>query len=49
MIMIQMKQIYQYQYLIKKMRKYGLENLKDPKAFIEYSNNMQDVYKNIEQ
>ena len=31
-----------YQYLIKK-HETGLKNLKDPKAFIEYSNNMQDV------
>ena len=31
------------------MWKNGLENLKDSKAFIEYSNNMQDVYKNIEE
>ena len=30
-----------YQYLIKKCeKKNGLGNLKDPKAFIEYSNNM---------
>ena len=26
----------------------GLKHLNDPKAFIEYSNDMQDVYKNIE-
>ena len=25
------------------------KNLKDPKAFIEYSNNKQDIYKNIEE
>ena len=25
----------------------GLNHFNDPKAFIEYSNNMQDVYKNI--
>ena len=37
-----------YLYLIKKREKNGLENLKDLKAFIEYSNNMQDVIKNIE-
>ena len=37
-----------YQYLIKK-HETGLKNLKDPKAFIEYSNNMQDVYENIEE
>ena len=30
------------------MVKNGLENLKNPKAFIKYSSNMQDVYKNIE-
>ena len=34
------------QYLIKNIKN-GLENLKDPKDFIEYSNNMQDAYKNI--
>ena len=39
----------QYQYLIKKHEENGLENLKNPKALlIEYSNNMQDVFKNIE-
>ena len=38
-----------YQYLLKKREKYGLENLKDPKILIEYSNNMQDVYKTIEE
>ena len=37
-----------YQYLINKREKVGLDNFKDPKAFIEYSNDMQDVYKNIE-
>ena len=26
--------------------KKGLENLKDPKALVEYSDNVQDVYKN---
>ena len=34
-----------YQYLVKKREKVGLNNYNDPKAFIEYSNNMQDVYK----
>ena len=34
--------------LLKNVKKNGLENLKNPKAFIEYSNNMQDVIKNIE-
>ena len=27
----------------------GLKNFNDPKAFIEYSNDMQDVYKNIDE
>ena len=37
-----------YQYLINKREKVGLNHLNDPKAFMEYSNGMQDVYKNIE-
>ena len=37
-----------YQYLINKREKVGIEHFKDPKAFVEYSNDMQDVYKNIE-
>ena len=37
-----------YQYLIKKREKVGLDCYDDLKAFIEYSNEMQDVYKNIE-
>ena len=37
-----------YQYLINKREKLGLDHYDDPKAFMEYSNNMQDVYKNIE-
>ena len=37
-----------YQYLIKKGEKVGLNHFNDPKAFMEYSNDMQDVYKNIE-
>ena len=38
----------QYQYLINKREKVGLDHFKDPKTFMEYSNDMQDVYKNIE-
>ena len=38
-----------YQYLINKPEKVGLDYLNDPKAFMDYSNNMQDVYKNIEE
>ena len=37
-----------YQYLINKCEKVGLDHFKDPKTFMEYSNDMQDVYKNIE-
>ena len=37
-----------YQYLINKREKVRLDHLNDPKAFTEYSNDMQDVYKNIE-
>ena len=37
-----------YQYLINKREKVGLNHDDDPKAFMEYSNDMEDVYKNIE-
>ena len=37
-----------YQYLINKREKEGLDHFDDSKAFMEYSNDMQDVYKNIE-
>ena len=37
-----------YQYLINKREKVGLDYFKDPRAFMEYSNDTQDVYKNIE-
>ena len=37
-----------YQYLINKREKVGLNHYDDPKAFMEYSNDMQDFYKNIE-
>ena len=38
-----------YQFLIKKRESIGLKHFNDPKAFIEYSNDMQDVYKNIDE
>ena len=38
-----------YQNLNKNREKNGLKTLEDPKAFIEYSNSIQDVYKNIEE
>ena len=37
-----------YQYLINKREKVGLDNFKDLRAFIEYSNDMQDVSNAIE-
>ena len=37
-----------YQFLINKIESAGLKLFNDPKAFIEYSNDMQDVYKNID-
>ena len=36
-----------YQFLIIKRESIWLKHFNDPKAFIEYSNDMQDVYKNI--
>ena len=36
------------QYLINKREGVGINHFKDPKAFIEYSNAMHDVYKNID-
>ena len=38
-----------YQYLINTRESTELKHFNDPKAFIEYSNDMQDVYKNIEE
>ena len=37
-----------YQYLINKPEKVGLDHFKDPKTFLKCSNDIQDVYKNIE-
>ena len=37
-----------YQYLINKRESAGINYFNDPKAFIEYSNNMHHVYKNID-
>ena len=37
-----------YQYLINKREEVGLDHFNNPKTFIEYSNDMRDVYKNIE-
>ena len=38
-----------YQYLINIHEKVGLKRFNDPKAFIEYSNDMCHVYKNIDE
>ena len=38
-----------YQFLIRKREKVDLDYFNDSKDFIEYSNDMQDVYKNIEE
>ena len=38
-----------YQYLINEREKEGLNHQDDSKAFIEYSNDMKDVYENIEE
>ena len=36
-----------YQYLINKREQVGIKNLNDPYAFIDYSNNMNDVLEDI--
>ena len=38
-----------YQFLINRRESTGLKHFDDPKVFIEYSNDMQEVYKNIEE
>ena len=38
-----------YQYLINKRDGVGINHFNDSKAFIEYSNDMRDVYKNIDE
>ena len=35
-------------YLINKCKEAGLKYLKDPKVFIKYSSDMNDVYRSIE-
>ena len=36
-----------YQYLINKRKQAGIKNLNDPHAFIEYSNDMDDILEDI--
>ena len=38
-----------YQFLINKRENAGLKHFNDSKAFIEYSNDMHDIYENIEE
>ena len=38
-----------FQFLINKRQSRRLKHFNDPKAFIEYSNDIQDVYKNIDE
>ena len=38
-----------YQFLINKRESTGLKHFNDPKAFIEYSNDMHNVYENIDE
>ena len=38
-----------YQYSVNKRENVGLNHFNDPKAFIEYSNDMQDIYKSIDE
>ena len=38
-----------YHFFINKRESTGLKHFNDPKAFIEYSSDVQDVYKNIEE
>ena len=37
-----------YQYLTDKRESVGINHFNDPTAFIDYSNDMDDVYKNID-
>ena len=37
-----------YQYLINKREGVGIDHFSDPQAFVKYSNDMHDVYKNID-
>ena len=38
-----------YQFLINKREKAGLKHFNNSKPFIEYSNDMDDIYRNIEE
>ena len=38
-----------YQHLINKREKVGIDHFNDPKTFIEYSNDMQNIYNSLEE
>ena len=48
-IYLSAKDLYEakYQYLIKIREKVGIDHHNDPRAYIEYSNDMREVYENI--
>ena len=48
-IYLYVKDLYEakYQFLINERESNGIKHLKDPKVFTEYSNNMHNLYKNI--
>ena len=48
-IYLYVKDLYEpkYQYIINKRESVGINHINDPKAFIDYSNDMHDVYKNV--
>ena len=48
-IFLYVKDLYEakHQYLINKRKGVGIDHFNDPKAFIEYSNDLCDIYKNI--
>ena len=50
-IYLHAKDLYEakYQFLINKRESIGLKHFSDPKAFVEYSNDIQDVHKKIEE
>ena len=50
-IYLHAKDLYEakYQFFIKKRKSIGLKHFDDSKAFIEYSNDMQDVSENIDE
>ena len=50
LLLVNLKDPYEdkYQYLINKTERVGIYHVNGPKAFIEYSNDMRKVYKNID-